>query len=416
MNSPCSLITILFFLLIQQVYAAPAMNGRVQYTLLEFDYADSELLAADAASLSEHQLDLRLMLDSTASLSWSVHDQIQVIKSERLNTAGLSALLPFAQGAQLNDEHRLFDFSHVLHTGNDSVAVHRLDRLNLGQTYDRLSWKLGRYAVSWGNGLVYSVMDIFNPFDPASIDKEYKTGDDMLYLQYLFDSGNDLQLLLLPRRDTETGHVESSVSSLAIKYHGLINLNDFDVLVARHYQQSLFGVGASIDYEGLLWRADVLLTHARQDDYISLLTSLHYAWSIGEKPITGFIEYFYSGYGEDFNSAYSLSGIVSNQALNERLQRGEVYTVGKQYLAPGLDIEWHPLLRLSPVVFYNIDDGSYLLQLLLSYEMRQNFSLQMGMNLTQGSAGAEYGGIEITPGSATLPSEDTVFIQMNAYF
>jgi hypothetical protein len=36
-------------------------------------------------------------------------------------------------------------------------------------------------------------MDLVNPFDPASIDTEYKAGDDMLYVQYLQDNGNDMQ-------------------------------------------------------------------------------------------------------------------------------------------------------------------------------------------------------------------------------
>ena len=34
-------------------------------------------------------------------------------------------------------------------------------------------------------------MDLMNPFDPATIDTEYKAGDDMLYFQYLQDGGND---------------------------------------------------------------------------------------------------------------------------------------------------------------------------------------------------------------------------------
>jgi len=42
--------------------------------------------------------------------------------------------------------------------------------------------------LSWGNGLVFSPMDIVNPFDPTAVDTEYKAGDDMLYgqIDYFF--------------------------------------------------------------------------------------------------------------------------------------------------------------------------------------------------------------------------------------
>ena len=79
--------------------------------------------------------------------------------------------------------------------------------------------KFGRQAITWGNGLIYNVMDIFNPFDPAAVDKEFKTGDDMLYGQYLLSGGNDVQGVMVFRRDPITEDVEADQSSLAFKYH-----------------------------------------------------------------------------------------------------------------------------------------------------------------------------------------------------
>ncbi len=49
--------------------------------------------------------------------------------------------------------------------------------------------------------MVYNTLDLFNPFAPDTIDTDYKHGEDMLYLQRLFDNGSDLQALLIPRRD-----------------------------------------------------------------------------------------------------------------------------------------------------------------------------------------------------------------------
>ena len=84
---------------------------------------------------------------------------------------------------------------------SSDFILHRLDRLSLGYTSESLVMRLGRQAVTWGNGLVFYPMDIFNPFNPVAIDKDYKTGDDMLYGQWTTYQGNDWQMILLPRRD-----------------------------------------------------------------------------------------------------------------------------------------------------------------------------------------------------------------------
>ena len=70
--------------------------------------------------------------------------------------------------------------------------------------------RFGRQALSWGNGLFYAPMDLVNPFDPAAIDTEYKAGDDMLYLQYLQDSGNDLQAAVVVRAPAGADHAGTS--------------------------------------------------------------------------------------------------------------------------------------------------------------------------------------------------------------
>ena len=33
---------------------------------------------------------------------------------------------------------------------------------------------VGRQAVTWGNGLIFNPMDLFNPFSPVDIERDYK--------------------------------------------------------------------------------------------------------------------------------------------------------------------------------------------------------------------------------------------------
>ena len=124
----------------------------------------------------------------------------------------------------INDDRRWWDLTYSF--GDENTAfIHRLDRLSVGFTTERTAWRFGRQAISWGNGMLFNPVDVFNPFDPAAVDKEYKTGDDMLYGQLLFANGNDLEGVAIVRRNPLTGDVEKDQSSLAFKFHGFRGLN-----------------------------------------------------------------------------------------------------------------------------------------------------------------------------------------------
>ena len=71
----------------------------------------------------------------------------------------------------------------------------RIDRAFFEYRADRLAIAVGRQAVSYGNGLVFSPPDLSNPFSPTETDRDCKAGDDLALVQWLFEDGSDLQLL-----------------------------------------------------------------------------------------------------------------------------------------------------------------------------------------------------------------------------
>ena len=116
-----------------------------------------------------------------------------------------------------DDSRRYLDLTSVISEGDSTALVHRLDRLWLGYTSEKLVVRAGRQALSWGNGLFYAPMDLVNPFDPATVDTEYKAGDDLIYAQYLTDSGADVQAVHVLRRDLLTGGQQWNVSDFLTK-------------------------------------------------------------------------------------------------------------------------------------------------------------------------------------------------------
>ena len=285
----------------------------------------------------------------------------------------------------------------------------------MGFTTDHTVWRFGRQAISWGNGLIFNPMDIFNPFDPAAVDKEYKSGDDMLYGQYLFDNGNDLQGVAVVRRDPVTGEVEQDQSSMALKYHGFIGMNEFDLLAAQHYDDTVLGFGGGIDVGGAVVRGDVTWTDTNTQAVISGVASLSYSWTWGGKNLSGVIEYYYNGFGQK-DSAYSPGDLVSNTDLLYRVERGELFTLARHYTAASATIEVTPLFLLTPNIFVNLADPSALVQLVAQYDWRQNIQILAALNIPTGSDGTEYGGIESPVGGLYFSTDASLFAQFAWYF
>ena len=57
-----------------------------------------------------------------------------------------------------SDQFRLMDLTHVISEDSDRVVEHRLDRLYVDITGSNAVARIGRQAVSWGNGLIYTCL------------------------------------------------------------------------------------------------------------------------------------------------------------------------------------------------------------------------------------------------------------------
>ncbi len=312
------------------------------------------------------------------------------------------------------DRFRLMDLTHVISQDDDSVLVHRLDRLYVDVTSTQAVARIGRQAVSWGNGLIYTPMDFFNPFDPAAVDKEYKTGDDMVYGQYLRQNGDDAQAVWVIRRDLN-GDVGSDVNSVAAKYHGFAGEREYDLLLAQHFDDTIAGVGGISNIGGAVWRGDITLTDTQTDNVLSLVTSMSYSWVGWGRNISGIAEYYYNGFGIA-GGDYSPEALNSNPDLVERIVRGELFTLGRQYLALSAMVEMMPLWTLTPNAFANLSDGSMLLQLVSAYDFRQDWQFLAALNMPIGPAGTEFGGIDSDVPGKQLSTGLGMFAQLAWYF
>jgi hypothetical protein len=314
-----------------------------------------------------------------------------------------------------SDDRRLMNLTDVIRDKGDTRLLQRLDRLSVGYASENVVVRVGRQAISWGNGLIFSPMDIVNPFDPTAVDTEYKSGDDMVYVQYLLANGSDLQAAHVLRRNALTGETESRFSTTAIKYHAISRNNEYDLLLARSYDESVVGIGGNRNVGGAVWRGDVVVSNSDGNNKVQLVTNLSYSWVLGGRNMSGIIEYFFNGFGQR-PGRYDPGALAQNPGLVQRLERGELFTIGRNYLAGGVLIEMTPLWTLTPNLFTSLDDHSALLQVTTRYSLGDNSDFLAAINLPLGASGTEFGGISAGQGNSYFSTDLSVFAQFAWYF
>lgn len=409
-------VGVLFIVWRASLATAVDLNGHVKYQpLLSTFYSDSLFHQYIGSPAVDHNGDVRFNVKwQDNGVTFAADYQLLAKYGDSVELYNqldvLEVLAPFFP----SDSHRLMNLTDYVIEDDDRMVVQRLDRAVVSWTGQNVVAKLGRQAVSWGNGLLFNPMDFFNPFDPTSVDKEYKTGDDMLYGQYLMSNGSDLQLVWLGRRDTD-GHVTSEVSSLAVKYHGFLAQAEYDLLLSQHYDDATAAAGFVLPVGGAIVRADIVATQTEEGRVVSGVVNWSYSWIGWKKNISGTVEYYRNGVGIP-EGEYGQNDLASQPELLKRLARGESYNLGRDYLAASATIEMHPLWLLTPNTFYNLNDKSYYLQIVSAHNMNDNLQLDVALNIPLGGKGSEYGGIETGIDNRYLSTQGALFVQLAWYF
>ena len=289
------------------------------------------------------------------------------------------------------DERRLLDLTWEVDQGRRHRLLHRFDRLALKYRTPRWAVTVGRDAVSWGSGLMFHPMDLFNPFAPTTVDQDYKAGDDLIRVERLFDDGSDLEILAVARH----GEIGADTASLAFKYRALAGDREFDLLAARHYGAGVAGVGVRLPIGGALVRSDVVALDNESGWTLSGVVNVDYSFPVAQSSVYVFAEFCHNGFGASRlpDDLDTLPG-----ALTDRLSRGETFTLMRDYMALGAQFRWHALVSQSISLIANLQDASKVLQTSVGYDLSDAARLQVGWIKTLGGQGDEFGRLDAGDG------------------
>ena len=314
----------------------------------------------------------------------------------------------------INDDRRFFNFTSIIEEEDYYTLYHRLDRFVLTVQPQWGVINLGRQAMTWGNGLVFNPMDLFNPFAPTDIERDYKVGDDMAAVQFAAGMIDDVHMLYVPRRDSATGEVETDQSSFASKMHATAGTTEFDVMYARHYQEDVAGIGSRGYLFDAAWRMDVTwstLDKSHSNSYVAVVANMDYSWAWWQKNMYGFIEFYFNSLGKD---QYDMA--IIDPDIYKRIERGEMFTLGRKYLSGHIHVELHPLFNAYMTVINNLSDPSGIIQPRVLWDVAENFLLTAGANVSYGATGTEFGGFPIPETNFIAAPPASVFLWGSWYF
>lgn len=317
-------------------------------------------------------------------------------------------------GAAPDDGTSLMDLTWT-DANDDYLFYHRIDRLALTVQQKWGALRIGRQALTWGNGLIFNPMDLFNPFEPTDILRDYKVGEDMVTADFTVQETGGLQLVYVPRRNPISDDVAWDQSSLGGKWHFALGTTEFDVMAAKSYEDYVAGLGGTGYLGDAAWRMDGTWTFLNEDSsddgFLSLVANIDYSWVWLDKNMYGLIEFYFNGLGtDDYGKAYS------NPDILIRLIRGEMFTIGRTYLAGELRMELHPLFSVYLSVINNMADPSGVLQPRAIWDLTGDLQMTFGGSVYYGAARTEYGGFELDDTGVFTKPANSAFFWLTCFF
>ncbi len=317
-------------------------------------------------------------------------------------------------GAAPDDSTSFMDLTWT-DSNDDYLFYHRIDRLALTVQPEWGSIRIGRQALTWGNGLIFNPMDLFNPFEPTDILRDYKVGEDMVTVDFSVQETGGLQFVYVPRRNPISHDVTWDQSSLGGKWHFSLGTTDFDVMAAKNYEDYVVGLGSTGYLGDAAWRMDATWTfldeQSSDDGFLSLVANLDYSWVWLEKNMHGLMEFYFNGLGtDDYGQAYN------NPDILIRLIRGEMFTIGRTYLAGEVQMELHPLFSIYLSVINNMADPSGVLQPRATWDMTGDLQMTFGGSIYYGAAGTEYGGFQLGDNGVLIKPANSAFLWLTYFF
>jgi hypothetical protein len=381
-------------------------NGNDWPTGIRYSYDDSPLLRLNGRLIAFDSLALAVEYETSARFG----DQQRLWWESALTGQNTDLIGDFtASPPAVGERGNLLDLEADIDEERNYIWQHRIDRLWVKYMAPLFDIKIGRQALSWGSAYIWNPTDLVNPFSPTDIDTETKSGSDMAVLLVPIGWAGEFAAVWLPYSTVDREQYDEKRSALAarLKY----NILEWDVgimggqfgedqVVGFEFSGDLFDAGiygeGTYTAPGKEVEQDPLLqamgyTVKEPHDFYRVVIGGTYRWI---NSFTVFAEYYGNNIGEN-KTEDVFERLISDQDFAARVERGEIYNFGRNYLGLALSYEFTAKLVGALPSIINLNDASLYLGPNLSYSVVQDFDVTLGSIYTYGSEPSEFGSLPI---------------------
>jgi hypothetical protein len=246
---------------------------------------------------------------------------------------------------------------------------HEVDRANAQVHLRRADLTLGRQAIGWGRGVMFTAIDLFAPFSPLEVDREWRSGVDAARADIKLTDRSSIDLV---------GAFGDTLnrSAFAARARGYASTVDVEVSGGRRGQDLFGGVTSSaavgdaeVHGEAAAFRVPSKMDH---DVLWKVVVGGSYRFPIGSG-ILAYAEYHYSGFGAEHPE--DIPALLTTPSFVARFVRGDMQILSRHAVGVTGSYEATPELTYSGQWLHNPRDQSGIVAPAMTYTFNDAVSL-----------------------------------------
>lgn len=282
---------------------------------------------------------------------------------------------------------------------------HEIDRANAQVHLRHADLTLGRQAIGWGRGVMFTSVDLFAPFSPLEVDREWRSGVDAVRADIELTDRSSVDLVGAFGETVER-------SAFAARARGFAGTADVEIVGGRRGQDLFGGVTSSaavgdaeVHGEAAAFRVPAGLDH---NVVWKVVVGGSYRFPIGAG-ILAYAEYHYSGFGAEHPE--EILALLTTPVFVGRFVRGDMQILSRHAVGVAGSYEASPEITYSAQWLHNPMDRSGIVAPAMAYTFNDAVSLLASVYAPYGRP-PEGGVLRSEYGAAPLSG----LLQLRVYF
>ncbi len=357
------------------------------------------------------------VVDARLKLAFQPHEHLSFSFDPTL-TASLGGGTGLNTGVGLTAPELLPLTAQIVQAGTLSLRF-RVDRALVRAELGPVRITAGRQPVTFGEGLLFTPMDLVAPFNPAVLDQSYKPGLDAFRADLFLGMAGQISLVAAYVGATSLADVpapgeepdeELGLDAFTLAAHGKGTLGTVDLagFVGAVYGDFVGGASVYAPVGPIGLYGDVTVTVVRERAFPRAVVGVSFR-PTSTTSITAEV------YAQRFGTTDTRSYLAFQQT--DRFLRGELWLAGHLYAGVSLSQEITPLVRASALVLANLLDPSALLMGSVGWSVAANADFAAGVQLGVGERPDEEVPNPLYSGRSEFGIVPVIgFVQVGVYF